>query len=284
MNILTIDVEEIFHIEYSKHVKRTDLSYRTSQNIFEILDLLDRYNIISTFFVVGKVAEKCIDVMKEIYKRGHEIAFHSYDHRPLWEKTPGQLRKEILMFNQFLNSINVEKCIGFRAPSFSLNNETKWALGILEKMGMWYDSSIFPVKTPLYGLFNAPLGPYKPSHKNILKEDTETHLWEFPLLVYSEIGLRIPAGGGFYLRLLPLSMIKTAIQKNMNRGYPSVLYIHNWELDKKTPKLNLGYIKSFITYHNIKKSIIKLEYLLSKYPFTNFKNYLENAMETEKVN
>ena len=120
MNILTIDVEEIFHIEYSKHVKRNDLSYRTSQNIFEILDLLDRYNIISTFFVVGEVAEKCIDVMKEIHERGHEIAFHSYDHRPLWEKTPRQLRKEISYFNQFLRSINVEKCICH--PQFSRRN------------------------------------------------------------------------------------------------------------------------------------------------------------------
>ncbi|MEM2915577.1 MAG: polysaccharide deacetylase family protein, partial [Candidatus Bathyarchaeia archaeon] len=235
-NILTIDVEELFHAEYAGNLGKKSDVLRTPYNLPKILNLLDEHNTKATFFVVGEVAEKCPAIMEEVIARGHEVAFHSYDHRPLWEKSPKLLETEIKRFNKLLTSIIGGKCIGFRAPSFSLNNKTVWALEVLESVGMLYDSSVFPAWTPLYGVSGALLRPYKPSRSDLTMEDVDCKLWEFPLAVYSLFGLRIPAAGGFYLRFIP-SFVYLAIKKLNKLGSPAVIYIHNWELDFDTPRL-----------------------------------------------
>lgn len=45
-----------------------------------ILDILDKYNIKATFFVVGNMAMENSEILKEEYIRGHSIGSHSYDH------------------------------------------------------------------------------------------------------------------------------------------------------------------------------------------------------------
>jgi hypothetical protein len=164
--------------------------------------------------------------------------------------------------------------MGFRAPSYSLDNRTKWALDELEKAGYVYDSSVFPIKTPLYGESSAPLTPYHPSSKNIADRDNNQKLIEFPALVYPVLGLKIPAAGGFYLRFFPAFIIKGAIKKMNKTGYPAVLSFHPWELDPETPRLKLGLTKSFVTYHNLAATGEKLADLISTFQFTSFKNYL----------
>ena len=273
-NILTIDVEEVFHVEYARNLRRGESVFRTPYNVAIVLDLLDYYGAKATFFVVGEVAERFPKLLEEIMRRGHEIAFHSYDHTPLWDKNPEQLEMEIEAFDKLLVATTGDRCAGFRAPSFSLDNTTKWALDVLEGAGMLYDSSLFPAKTPLYGLSNAPIRPYKPSRSNLSIEDDEGGLWEFPLAVYSFLGLRIPAAGGFYLRFAP-SLVWRAVKKINKLGSPAVIFIHNWELDPETPKLRLNPYKSFVTYHNIEKTVELFERLLREFKFTSFAEYME---------
>ena len=275
-NILTIDVEELFHAEYARNLRRKENVFRTPFNLSVILKLLDEPNTKATFFIVGEVAEKYPSVIKEIIDGGHEVAFHSYDHKPLCEKNPEQLEKEIEMFNELLASIMGDKCIGFRAPSFSLDNKTMWALEVLEEMGMLYDSSVFPTWTPLYRVSSALVRPYKPSKDDLTAEDIDGKLWEFPLAVYSLLGLRIPAAGGFYLRFVP-SLVWRAVKKINKLGSPAVIYIHNWELDPETPRLRLNPYKSFVTYHNIKRSGELFKRLLRDFQFTSFAEYMKTA-------
>lgn len=271
-NILTIDLEEIFHVQYARNSKNHEDVFRTPYNLPLILKLLDEYGSKATFFVVGKVAERYPRILKEIINRGHEVAFHSYDHKPLWEKMPGQLEKEISDFNTLLISVAGEKCKGFRAPSFSLDNKTKWAVKVLEKMGILYDSSVFPAWTPLYGLPGAPLDPYRQSTEDLTKEDEHGKLWEFPVAAYQLLWLRIPAAGGFYLRSAP-RIVKRTIEKLNRSGAPAVIYVHSWELDPQIPKLKLGFYSSFVTYHNIDETEEKLRHLLSNFDFTSLREY-----------
>lgn len=275
-NILTVDVEEVFHAEYARSSGRGGGVFRTPYNVSVVLDLLDDYDVKATFFVVGQVAERYPWVLKEVTDRGHEVAFHSYDHRPLWEKSPKQLKTEMEAFDKLLVATTGDRYAGFRAPSFSLDNGTKWVLDVLEGAGMQYDSSVFPAWTPLYGLSNAPVKPYKPSRNDLTVEDDEGDLWEFPLAVYSFLGLRIPAAGGFYLRFIP-SLVWRAVNKINILGSPAVIYIHNWELDPETPKLNLNPFKSFVTYHNIEKTSAILKQLLSSFEFTSIRNYVKET-------
>jgi peptidoglycan/xylan/chitin deacetylase (PgdA/CDA1 family) len=56
---------------------------------------------------------------------------------------------------EILQSITGTRVLGYRAPSWSISDNTLWALPILKDLGLAYDSSIFPVKTPLFGMSSA---------------------------------------------------------------------------------------------------------------------------------
>ena len=89
------------------------------------------------------------------------------------------------------------------------------------------------------------------------------------------LGKKLPAGGGFYLRTLPLRIIKNAIKSYEKRNIPGVFYIHSWELAPEyMPKIDLPTKENFITYHNIGKAYEKMDSLLKQFSFTSFSNYL----------
>jgi len=276
-DLLSIDCEEFFHAEYVKH-KVTDRCPKTVFLIPEVLKFLDDMQVKATFFIVGEAIEKRPEVLDEIEERGHEIAFHGYSHTLLEEMTPTTLQKEIDKFNSILRLTSVEKPLGFRAPSLSLNNNTKWALKVLQKNGFIYDSSICPTKTVLYGVSKAPTRPYKVSFEDVTEEDKNGKIWEFPVLTdqLPLMGFRIPLSGGFFLRFFPVEFIKKAIKKMNAQGYPGLIYIHTWEIcSDHVPKMKLGFFKSFVTYYNLGKSKEKLKNLLYSFKFTSFRDYME---------
>jgi len=272
LNILTVDLEEWYHPEYVKNKTLPYKEERIQHSLKITLDLLNRRNLKATFFVVGELVEKHPEIIESIKENNHEIAFHGYHHEPLWNLDADTLRAEIEKFNSLIG----EKCAGFRAPSFSLSNKTKWALKVLEESGAQYDSSLFPAKTPLYGVWDAPTIPYKPSHENVTEKDENAKLWEFPLLVYKLRGIKVPVAGGFYLRFFPVNLIAKAIKKLNQRGLPAVIFFHNWELDPDTPRLKLGLYRYFVTYHKLKETPKKLERLLSRFQFASVKKYMES--------
>jgi len=274
LNILTVDLEEWYHPEY---VRKQTLPYkeeRIQHSLRKTLDVLSKHDLKATFFLVGELVENHPEILKDLRENDHEIAFHGYHHEPLWNLDSQMFLREIESFNSLIG----EKCAGFRAPSFSLDNKTKWALKVLEDSGYQYDSSLFPVKTPLYGVFGAPITPYKPSHQNITAKDENTKLWEFPLLVYSLKGIKMPVAGGFYLRFFSVSLIAKAIKKLNQQGFPAVIFFHNWELDPETPRLKLGLYKYFVTYHKLRETSKRLEHLLSKFQFATIKEYMKLHM------
>lgn len=173
--------------------------------------------------------------------------------------------------------ITAKKSKGFRAPTFSLNYSSAWAIDVLAENNYLYDSSIVPAKTRLYGVPNAEIKPYKISSSNIDRNDPNAKILEFPLLVTKFLGKTIPAAGGFYLRVLPLKTIENAIKKYNEHDIPATFYIHSWELTPEyMPKVPLSFIDSFVTYHNIGKTLSKMDKILKKFKFTSFKQYLEH--------
>jgi polysaccharide deacetylase family protein (PEP-CTERM system associated) len=270
-----VDVEGWYHPEYVKRKVPKNKEERIIQSLKITFQLLSQYDVNATFFIVGELVEKYPEMIEMISEKGYELGFHGYYHEPLWALNADAFRRQVMKFNSKVQSIIGGKCSGFRAPSASLDNRTLWALDILEENGYLYDSSVFPSKTPLYGVPTAPIIPYHPSSRNIADQDEYRRLIEFPALVYPVLGLRIPTGGGFYLRLLPPSVIKKAVDKMNKRGFPAVLSFHTWEVDPDTPRLRLGLVKSFITYYNLNATRKKLKFLLSKFQFVSFKDYLE---------
>ena len=274
-NILSVDVEEWYHPEYVKGKVPEKKEERITQSLNKTLQLISEHNVDTTFFIVGELAEKYPGIIKKIIEDGHEIAFHGYYHDPLWASNVDVFRDEVTRFDSIVQSATGEKCLGFRAPSYSIDNRTVWALDVLEEAGYLYDSSVFPIKTPLYGVSSAPITPYHPSSRNIVEQDKSRKLIEFPALVYPVTGLRIPTAGGFYLRFLPSCIIKKAVKKMNKQGFPAVLSFHTWEVDSNTPRLKLGVAKSFVTYYNLNATKKKLKHLLSNFKFVGFRHYIE---------
>jgi hypothetical protein len=147
-----------------------------------------------------------------------------------------------------------------------VNNTTNWVFEILEKYGFEYDSSIFPIKTELYGVPKAPLHPYRPSKEEVAEEDPEGKIVEFPLTVIRFAGMNIPISGGFYLRTLPLWFLVRAI-KRVNCKRPAIIYIHPWETYPKTPRMNVPFKSKFIVYHGINSAFKKFETLVKEFSF-----------------
>ena len=275
LNILSIDVEELYHAEYVRStVSGRGLEARARVGIEEALRLLEKHGRKATFFFVGEVAERWPDILIELEELGHEIGFHGYSHRPLWEMGPDEFRRELAAFRNILG----HACKGFRAPSFSLDMRTSWALRILAENGYSYDSSIFPIRTPLYGLSGAPIKPYRPSLSDPRAEDTNGPLLEFPIAVFKMGPVKLPIGGGFYLRLTPVEAILATIRSLNKKGIPAVIFVHSWELDPQTPIIPLDDpLKTFVTYYNIRMTVKKLSCLISRARFTSFEHYLEET-------
>lgn len=272
-NALSIDLEDWYHPELLKTKERQRSQIKES--VQPILNLLEKYNTKATFFVLGEVAEKNPDLIKEIKNRGHEIASHGYDHKSLKQMTAENFEKDIIRSKNILKSITGENPIGYRAPTFSIDNSTKWAIGILEKQGFRYDSSIFPTKTHLYGVPNAPLNPYYPSKEDVSKERRDKRgIIEFPMTVLPLKFYNLPISGGFYLRLLPDLIIKAGIKNRNKKGFPAMIYIHPWETYPKTPRIRHGLISDFINYHGIDSALDKLESLLISFKFRPVKSIL----------
>jgi polysaccharide deacetylase family protein (PEP-CTERM system associated) len=275
LNILGIDFEDWFHPELiQKYISKENNEPRVVEGINKIIELLRKNETKATFFVVGELLEFKPELLDIILENEHEIAFHTMKHTRIdLPNRREQFQDEIKQFDKLTGG----RSKGFRAPSFSLNSNSSWLIDVLEENNYEYDSSVVPVKTSMYGIPNAERKPYKISRNFLEGDSIEGKIIEFPLLVTKFLGKKIPAGGGFYLRTLPLRVIENAIKSYEKEKMPGVFYIHSWELTPEfMPRINLSKKDNFITYHNINKAYNKMEDLLKKYEFTSFEIFLQN--------
>ena len=274
MNILGIDFEDWYHPELIRKNITLDEKIEPSviQGIDKILDWLRKNETLATFFVVGELLEFRPEIFDKIIENGHEIGFHTMYHTKLDNiGSKERFTDEIKKFEQ----LTKKKSKGFRAPTFSLNQTTSWAIDVLQKNNYRYDSSVVPAKTDLYGLPNAKNYPYKISSDSLEENDENSEFLEFPLLTTRFLGKKIPAGGGFYLRFLPLKTIKNAIKSNEKDQIPATFYIHSWELTPEfMPKISLPVKDNFITYHNLNKALPKMTEIIQNFEFTSFEKYI----------
>ena len=277
MNLLGIDFEDWYHPELvQKYVKDKKHEPRMFKGIDKILDMLRKNDTLATFFVVGELLESNPEIFDKIVENEHEIAFHTMYHTRIDSPDFKQsFPKEIAEFSELTN----KKSKGFRAPTFSLNETSSWSIDSLSKFDYIYDSSVVPAKTDLYGLPNAQHGPYRISSDLLENDTTDGKLIEFPLLVTKFLGKKIPAAGGFYLRTLPMRVIKNAIRQYEKQGIPASFYIHSWELTPEhMPKIELPFKENFATYHNINKGYNRMDELLKQFEFTSFSNYISQGI------
>lgn len=262
--IFTADIEDwqqsVFDFE-------RPISSRVLRNTSRLLDLLDEYQVRGTFFVQGMVAEKFPKLVQAIGQAGHELACHSYTHRPIYTLTPSQFRVEVQRSVKLLEDLGGKPVIGFRAPTFSVRDEIlDWYCDALREQGIVYDSSIMLATVrSCYGFTDA----------SILQRIAERGLDSYPMSVAQVLGKNLPVMGGGYFRIYPYWLTRWLARK-LDRD-TSIFYMHPYELDTHE------YRDVAQTVHIPLKQAIhqfagrgseegKLRKLLQDYPFKSFRD------------
>jgi polysaccharide deacetylase family protein (PEP-CTERM system associated) len=265
-NIFTVDLEDWYQgnelIKLNEKYKYEDrIEYSTNK----LLELLDEFSIKATFFVLAHTIESKPELLRQIYNAGHEIASHGYSHELIYNQTRRDFFNETKKSKNILEDIIGSRVNGYRASNWSITEKSLWAIDILQELGFEYDSSIYPTKNYLFGIPNAPVEPYY--HKN--------GLLEIPPSVFKFLNYKIPFSGGFFLRAMPDSLVRTFLNRLNSKGKSVVFYIHPWELDQFQPKdLNIPLKNKIIHYFNINKTESKLRRMFNSGSFVSIENSL----------
>ena len=280
-NALTVDLEDYFHVSaYAGLVRQQDWDTypsRVAENTDRLLDLLSENRCLATFFVLGWVAEKKPEVVARVAAAGHEIACHSLLHRKIYDLTPQEFREDTRRAKAVIEDATGKRVVGYRAPSFSVMKKSLWALEILAEEGFQYDSSVFPVEHPSYGIPDAPRTPY-------WIETDRGRILEFPMPTLEFGSKRSPIGGGAYLRLLPYRYTRWAIgHLNREESLPVCVYIHPWELDPHQPRMGGSLSARARHYFGLHGTEGKLRKLVRDVEFCPLATLIAQLTPTEQV-
>ena len=274
-HLLSIDLEDWHTSAFLRHHLPAGKPISQIENsTAAILNLFERNEVQATFFVLGSVAREHPALIKQIAAAGHEIASHGYSHTPLWELTPAAFKTEVVDTSHILEDITGKQVKGFRAPYCSLDYSTAWMLAILEEEGFEYDSSMFPMRTAMYGVSNAPTGIYRIHAGNIGTHNPTAKLLEIPFTVYSAGGIKVPCTGGVYGRLLPMPILKFLLKSTATKRALN-FYFHPWETYKHTPRIAAPLFNRFISYYNVSGYLDRVEALLKQFSFTSFEKFFQ---------
>lgn len=260
----TVDVEEYFQVlalePYIPRSRWDALPSRLDRGLRLLLDILSEHNALATFFVLGWVAERSPELVREISTRGHEVASHGSDHRRVSTISKEQFRESVRSSKSLLESITGRPVVGYRAPNFSLARTDEWAFEILLEEGYRYDSSIFPGRRNGNRFVRGERDP----HQLRLTAGT---LHEIPPATLQVGHAIFPAGGGAYFRHLPYGLVHSALLSAERRGMPGTFYIHPWELDTDQPRIEAPFLTTLRHYGGLARTAPRLNRLLSAFRF-----------------
>lgn len=262
MNILTFDIEEWFHILDNKSTQTeaewSSFESRIHQNMEILYRILDENNVKATFFCLGWIAEKYPEVIKEISHRGYEIGSHTRMHQLVYSQSPRQFKEDVEHSIHSLEDLTGKKVKYFRAPGFSITEETKWAFEVLVELGIEIDCSIFPAARA-HGGFPS-YGTPKPS----VLEYNGISIKELPINYSNLLSKSFIFSGGGYFRILPYKLIK----KWTKQSDYVMTYFHPRDFDRDQPVIkDLSFFRKFKSYVGINKAEFKLEKWLNDFEF-----------------
>ncbi|MFP4056854.1 MAG: polysaccharide deacetylase family protein [Candidatus Brocadiia bacterium] len=269
-NALTVDVEDWYHsvleVPPSEWAECED---RIRPATDRLLACLRAHGARATFFVLGHVAEHHPDLVPAIEAEGHEIACHGYAHRLVYEQGEEAFRDDLRRALDLLGAQASGRVRGFRAAYWSITRDCAWALDAVAEAGLAYDSSIYPTRTSLYGIPDAPREPCR------LQTPGGRELAEFPPSVLRFPVRNVPFAGGIYLRLLPYWAVRWAMRRFRRAGRPALVYIHPPEFDPGKPRLPLPFARRVLHYARLESLGEKVPRLLSDFAFVPLGELLE---------
>ncbi len=284
-NYLSIDVEDYFHVSAFEDVSPPESwenrEIRVDRNTRRLLEILREKGAKATFFVLGWVAHRRPELVREIQGEGHEVASHGYGHRRIGTLTRAEFREDVRRSKKILEDLTGAGVVGYRAPSYSISRGTLWAYDEIVEAGYLYDSSVFPIRHDLYGIHDWPRfscrivrdgrngwTPETPSPSRMAPEHFRG-IVEIPITTLDLWGCSLPIAGGGYFRLYPYPLTRRGLRRiNAVDGKPFVFYLHPWEIDPGQPRMEGARAKSrFRHYLNLDRTEERFRSLLGDFAF-----------------
>jgi len=265
LNAMTVDVEDYFHVSaFESVIKPSDwssISPRVGDNTHRLIDLFNEHNVKATFFTLGWVAQHCPDVVKRIVEEGHELGSHGLNHQRISTMSPDEVREDIRVSKDILEQVSGSAVLGYRAPSFSINESNEYVFQILVECGFIYSSSTYPIKHDLYGVPHWPRFAYM----------RDEGIVEIPIPTIQKSSGNTGIGGGGYFRLNPYWLSQRRIHKYLaSTDKPYNFYFHPWEIDPGQPRVAGASMRSRVRHYiNLGVMEAKLIKLLKEFNWTN---------------
>jgi len=270
--VLSIDVEDWFHIldlpSTPGIAEWDELPSRVERNFLRLLDLAAENRVRCTCFFLGWIANRHPRLVKAALQHGHEIASHGWAHRLAYELTPKEFYEDAAKSKDTIEQISGCRVLGYRSAGFSLTGRNDWVFDELLRAEYVYDSSVFPASHGHGGWRNGHYAPY-------LVKRPGGDLIEFPMSVEEVLGRPLCFFGGGYLRLFPLSVIRSMTASVLRQGRPAIFYIHPREIDPEQPRLAMNAWRQFKSYVNLGTTEGKLRELLREYEFVTLEELAE---------
>lgn len=269
MNVLSIDLEDWFQVSnFEGVIRRKDwpaCQTRLQETVPRLLDLLAEHRTHATFFALGWVAQRFPALIRRIADAGHELATHGDEHRRVTDLSPEEFQEQLRRSIDTIEQLSGRRVYGHRAPTYSLRKSTDWAIEIMLKMGLQYDSSIFPFGARQHPEFCDSRTPC------LIYNHGSGALVEYPLSTWRTAGINVPIAGGGYFRLLPYSFLRWTMEQLNAQGQRVITYFHPWEFDPGQPRVSqASWLSRFRHYHQLEYAEEKLRRLLSDFQFGSF--------------
>lgn len=268
-HLLTVLVEDYFHVgAFETLIQQRNWSNfeaRYERNTFKTLDLLDETGTKGTFFILGWIARRSPELIKEIAARGHEVASRGFYHRSIRSLSPDEFREDLKRTNGYLEAATGRRVVGYRSAEKLRFGQDEWIFDILADEGFAYDASFVPsrkTKTNARAVHSVQTG--------------KSAVWEFP---YSTMNLglgTLPISGGNYFRQIPYTLLRHAVSSwDRRQDQPFLFYFHVWELDPEQPRISAASRFNRLRHY---RKLDKMEWIIREnlelYRFTDIAGFL----------
>ena len=268
VNAMSVDVEDHFHVSALAAVaprhRWDEFAPRVVDNTLRLLDIFAAADTKATFFILGWVAARHVDLVRRIAAGGHEIASHGFHHELVYDLSPEKFREDVHRAKTLLEDQSGVAVRGYRAPSFSITARNFWAFDVLIETGHGYDASIFPVVHDRYGV------PGAPRHLHVIPR-SEGRIDEVPPATVRLAGVNFPIAGGGYFRLFPYGVFKHNLRTVRSQDrQPCMFYFHPWEIDSEQPRIEGTSLRTRVRHYlNLDRTFDRLKLLLKDFRWSS---------------
>ncbi len=266
--MMTFDIEDNF----ARDELRRDADWDAYEgqvvpNTEKIVAMLQALKADATFFVLGKVAARRPEVVRCIARAGFEIASHGYAHELVPRMNEASFEDDLKRSLGAIEGISGKKVVGYRARSFSITRATPWALDVLARNGIEFDSSLTDTE------FRAITG----QASTVPRRLPEHPFLEIPISTAQFAGRRVTVCGGSVLRLAPQALFAKVLETSTSfKGCP-MIYCHAWEFNRDQPRRKVGMLQSLAQASWTYTTPRKVANLAERFEFTSIRNYLRDS-------